>query len=95
MTEQTIAHKQKQLTKQVAAFAQPDTKNSLLQLLNTFIPFFGLWFLAYFSLNVSYLLTLGITVIAAGFLTRIFIIFHDCCHLSFFKQKRLNHILGF
>ena len=95
MTEQTIAHKQKQLTKQVAAFAQPDTKNSLLQLLNTFIPFFGLWFLAYLSLDVSYLLTLGITVIAAGFLTRIFIIFHDCCHLSFFKQKRLNHILGF
>ncbi|MFP7695399.1 hypothetical protein ACLH26_21950, partial [Bacillus subtilis] len=25
MTEQTIAHKQKQLTKQVAAFAQPET----------------------------------------------------------------------
>ncbi|MFB6496436.1 fatty acid desaturase DesE [Bacillus haynesii] len=95
MTEQTIAHKQKQLTKQVAAFAQPDTKNSLIQLFNTFIPFFGLWFLAYSSLNVSYLLTLGITVIAAGFLTRIFIIFHDCCHLSFFKQKRHNHILGF
>lgn len=95
MTEQTIAHKQKQLTKQVAAFAQPDTKNSLIQLFNTFIPFFGLWFLAYLSLNVSYFLTLGITVIAAGFLTRIFIIFHDCCHLSFFKQKRHNHILGF
>ncbi|MPQ24476.1 Delta(5) desaturase DesA [Bacillus paralicheniformis] len=95
MTEQTIAHKQKQLTKQVAAFAQPDTKNSMIQLFNTFIPFFGLWFLAYLSLDVSYLLTLGITVIAAGFLTRIFIIFHDCCHLSFFKQKRHNHILGF
>ncbi len=71
MTEQTIAHKQKQLTKQVAAFAKPETKNSLIQLLNTFIPFFGLWFLAYFSLNVSYLLTLALTVIAAGFLTRI------------------------
>ncbi|MCY8177732.1 fatty acid desaturase DesE, partial [Bacillus inaquosorum] len=95
MTEQTIAHKQKQLTKQVAAFAKPETKNSLIQLLNTFIPFFGLWFLAYFSLNVSYLLTLALTVIAAGFLTRIFIIFHDCCHQSFFKQKRYNHILGF
>ncbi|TWK85778.1 Fatty acid desaturase [Bacillus paralicheniformis] len=95
MTEQTTTHKQKQLTKQVAAFAQPDTKNSLIQLFNTFIPFFGLWFLAYLSLDVSYLLTLGITAIAAGFLTRIFIIFHDCCHLSFFKQKRHNHILGF
>lgn len=95
MTEQTIAHKQKQLTKQVAAFAQPETKNSLIQLLNTFIPFFSIWFLAYLSLDISYLLTLALTVIAAGFLTRIFIIFHDCCHQSFFKQKRYNHILGF
>ncbi|MDR4225975.1 fatty acid desaturase DesE [Bacillus mojavensis] len=95
MTEPTLKHKQKLLTKQVAAFAQPETKNSLIQLLNTFIPFFGLWFLAYFSLNVSYLLTLALTVVASGFLTRIFIIFHDCCHQSFFKQKRYNHILGF
>ncbi|MFN2745212.1 MULTISPECIES: fatty acid desaturase DesE [Bacillus] len=95
MTEQTIAHKQKQLTKQVAAFALPDNKKSLIQLFNTFVPYFGLWFLAYLSLDVSYLLTLGLTVIAAGFLTRIFIIFHDCCHLSFFKQKRYNHMLGF
>ncbi|MCY7918972.1 fatty acid desaturase DesE [Bacillus vallismortis] len=95
MTEQTTAQKQKQLTKQVATFAKPETKNSLIQLSNTFIPFFGLWFLAYLCLNVSYLLTIALTVIAAGFLTRIFIIFHDCCHQSFFKQKRYNHILGF
>lgn len=95
MTEPTLKHKQKLLTKQVVAFAQPETKNSLIQLLNTFIPFFGLWFLAYFSLNVSYLLTLALTVVASGFLTRIFIIFHDCRHQSFFKQKRYNHILGF
>ncbi|MCY8977512.1 fatty acid desaturase DesE [Bacillus atrophaeus] len=95
MNDQTIAHKQKKLTKQVAAFAQADTKNSMLQLLNTFIPFFGLWFLAYFSLNISYILTLGFTVAAAGFLTRIFIIFHDCCHQSFFKKKRYNNVLGF
>ncbi len=59
------------------------------------MPFFALWFLAYFSLNVSYLLTLAFTVIAAGFLTRIFIIFHDCRHQSFFKQKKLNRLFGF
>ncbi len=95
MTEQTVAHKQKQLTKQVAAFAQPETKNSLIQLLNTFIPFFGLWFLAYLSLNVSYLLTLALTVIAAGFLTRIFIIFHDCCHQSFSNKNAITIFLVF
>ncbi|XBP68332.1 hypothetical protein AAHB36_19725 [Bacillus velezensis] len=28
-------------------------------------------------------------------MTRIFIIFHDCCHQSFFKQKKLNRLFGF
>ncbi|RUQ28178.1 fatty acid desaturase [Peribacillus cavernae] len=27
-------------------------------------------------------------------MTRIFIIFHDCCHQSFFKNRRLNNIVG-
>jgi len=33
-------------------------------------------------------------MIAAGFLVRIFIIFHDCGHKSFFKSKKLNHVVG-
>jgi acyl-lipid omega-6 desaturase (Delta-12 desaturase) len=33
-------------------------------------------------------------VIAAGFLTRIFIIFHDCTHYNFFKSRRTNRIVG-
>jgi omega-6 fatty acid desaturase (delta-12 desaturase) len=33
-------------------------------------------------------------VFAAGFLTRIFIIFHDCTHHSFFKDRRANRIVG-
>ena len=31
---------------------------------------------------------------AAGFLVRVFIIFHDCCHHSFFKSRKLNKVLG-
>ena len=31
---------------------------------------------------------------AAGFLARIFIIFHDCGHASFFKSKRANSVMG-
>lgn len=95
MINHAATQKQASLKKQVAAFSGADTKHSIIQLFNTFVPFFALWFLAYFSLNVSYLLTLAFTVIAAGFLTRIFIIFHDCCHQSFFKQKKLNRLFGF
>ncbi|AKO94631.1 fatty acid desaturase [Priestia filamentosa] len=87
-------NKQKQLRKDVSPYEKADTKASVRQLVNTLVPFFALWFLAYQSLDISYLLTLAFTVIAAGFLTRIFIIFHDCCHHSFFKNRRYNKIVG-
>ncbi len=48
----------------------------------------------YYSLEISYLLTLGLSVLAAGFLVRIFIIFHDCGHGSFFKSDLLNRLVG-
>lgn len=53
-----------------------------------------LWAAAYFSLSVSYWLTFPIALVASGFVLRTFIIFHDCCHGSFFKSKRANDILG-
>nr|WP_219620129.1 fatty acid desaturase [Bacillus canaveralius] len=93
MTKMT---KQKQLTlrKQVAPYEKSNLRDSIWQLINTFAPFFLLWFLAYQSLSISYFLSLGLSVIAAGFLVRMFIIFHDCCHHSFFKNRRANKILG-
>ncbi|KKI89862.1 fatty acid desaturase [Bacillus sp. SA1-12] len=85
---------QKNLRKQVAPFEKSNTKASVIQLINTLGPFLILWILAYQSLSISYFLTLGITVIAAGFLVRVFIIFHDCCHYSFFKNRTANKIVG-
>lgn len=82
------------LRKQVAPYEKSDLQNSILQIINTIVPFFVLWYLAYQSLSISYLLTLGISVIAAGFLVRIFIIFHDCTHHSFFKNRKANRVLG-
>lgn len=58
------------------------------------MPFVVLWYLAYKSLSVSYLLALVPSLLAAGFMTRIFIIFHDCTHYSFFKSRRANRIVG-
>jgi omega-6 fatty acid desaturase (delta-12 desaturase) len=85
---------QKNLRKQVTPYEKSNTKDSIFQLINTIGPFIILWILAYQSLSISYFLTLGLTVVAAGFLTRIFIIFHDCCHYSFFKNRTANKILG-
>ncbi|PDY82927.1 fatty acid desaturase [Bacillus cereus] len=64
------------------------------QIINTVVPFIILWYLAYKSLSVSYWLALVPSLLAAGFMTRIFIIFHDCTHYSFFKSRRVNRIVG-
>ncbi|RXY98383.1 fatty acid desaturase [Fictibacillus sp. S7] len=82
------------LRKQVAPYEKPSTKNSVTQLINTLVPFILLWYLAYESLPISYFLALPLTIIGAGFLTRIFIIFHDCCHHSFFRNRKANKIVG-
>ncbi|MBI4915931.1 MAG: fatty acid desaturase [Acidobacteria bacterium] len=59
------------------------------------VPFLGLWYLAYRFLDVSYWLTLATGVLAAGFLVRIFIIFHDCGHGSFFRARWANDVVGY
>lgn len=86
--------KEKSLRKQMAPYEKSTTAASVRQMVNTFVPFFLLWILAYKSLNISIALTILFAVVAAGFLVRIFIIFHDCCHHSFFKNRRANDIVG-
>jgi acyl-lipid omega-6 desaturase (Delta-12 desaturase) len=85
---------QRDLRKKIAPYEKSNPKNSVKQMINTLVPFFLLWVLAYVSLSFSYLLTFAITAVAAGFLVRAFIIFHDCCHGSFFKNKTANKIIG-
>ncbi|MET7017046.1 fatty acid desaturase [Bacillus mycoides] len=84
----------KNLKKQVAPFEKSTAKKSVWQIINTVVPFIILWYLAYKSLSVSYWLALVPAVLAAGFMTRVFIIFHDCTHHSFFKSRRVNRIVG-
>ncbi|PWW02377.1 omega-6 fatty acid desaturase (delta-12 desaturase) [Paenibacillus cellulosilyticus] len=83
-----------ELKKQSAPYARTNISASLRQLANTLLPFLLLWTAAYASLSVSYWLTLPIAIVAASFLIRTFIIFHDCCHQSFFKSRKANDWLG-
>jgi omega-6 fatty acid desaturase (delta-12 desaturase) len=48
----------------------------------------------YWSLHISYALTLCLAVAASAFQVRMFIIQHDCGHGSFFASRRANDILG-
>jgi omega-6 fatty acid desaturase (delta-12 desaturase) len=78
----------------ISKYNFPDAAKSWWQLINSVIPYILLWILMVLSLKISYLLTLLLSIVAAGFLVRIFIIFHDCGHGSFFKSKELNTIVG-
>lgn len=86
--------KQKELRKQISPYEATELRASIRQMCNTLLPLALLWTAAYFSLSVSYWLTLLFAIPAAGFVIRTFIIFHDCCHQSFFKSKLANEVVG-
>jgi len=79
----------------VAEYQQPSTGRAVWQIVNTFGPYAGLWYLMYLSMAVSWWLVIPLAVLAAGFVVRSFIIFHDCGHGSFFKSSRANDVMGF
>src|ERR1044071_49372 len=79
----------------VARYQTPALGRSVWQLVNTLVPYAVLWYLMYLSRSVSWWSTVPLAVLAAGFLVRIFIIFHDCGHGSFFKSRAANDVLGF
>lgn len=88
------AKKQQDWIAVISKYNSPDPGKSIWQIINSLGPYILLWFAMYYSLGISYLLTLGLSFIAAGFLVRMFIIFHDCGHGSFFRSKKANRIVG-
>lgn len=87
----------KALIQSVAQYARPDYRKASWQVANTFIPYIGFWALMIVTVQqgYSYWLTLALAVPAAGFLVRIFIFFHDCCHEAFFASRFANRLLGY
>ena len=78
----------------VARYQKPSVGRAVWQMVNTIIPYGVLWYLMYLSLSVSWWLTIPLAMLAGAFLVRMFIIFHDCGHGSFFKSQTANHIVG-
>ena len=78
----------------LAPYARPHVGRSLLDVATSVVPYVGLSVLMYLALDISYLLVLALAVPAAGFLVRVYILFHDCTHGSFLPTKRANAWLG-
>ena len=95
MRESCLNTKMSSWKEVVARHQVPMLRKSLWQILNSLLPYLALCGLMLWTVHISYWLTLAVAFAAAGFMIRIFIIFHDCGHGSFFRSERANHVLGF
>jgi omega-6 fatty acid desaturase (delta-12 desaturase) len=78
----------------VSRYQTPSVKRAVWQLVSTIVPLLACFVLMYWSLSVSYLLTLALALPAAGLAIRTFIIMHDCGHGSFLPSRTWNDIVG-
>lgn len=79
------------------AFRRSRPLKSVWQLINTLLPYGALWYLMIWTVqnDYPYWTTLLLAIPAAGFLVRVFILFHDCTHGSFFRSPRANALVGY
>lgn len=78
----------------VRSFARPDPRRTALSLATSVVPYLALLVAMHAMLAVSVLWTLALAPLAAGFLLRTFILFHDCGHGSLFAGRRANRVVG-
>src|ERR1700759_1183441 len=76
------------------AYAQPHLGRSLLDVATSVVPYLAPPALIYLMIGRFGFLTVLLSVPAAGFLVRTFVMFHDCAHGSLLPSKRANRYLG-
>lgn len=79
----------------VARYQRPSLPRALWQAANTIGSYAAVWWLMFLALKISWWLVMPLAILAGGLLVRVFIIFHDCGHGSFFQSRRANNLLGF
>ena len=78
----------------LAPYRDPRLARSILEMAITVLPLAVLWLAMWASLEVHYGLTLLLSVPAAAFLVRLFLIQHDCGHGAFFRNRAANDWTG-
>ena len=73
---------------------RPRLRSALVDVATSVVAYLALMAAMFAAARVSYLLVLVLAIPAAGFLTRGFIVFHDCAHGSFLPSRRVNAALG-
>jgi omega-6 fatty acid desaturase (delta-12 desaturase) len=79
----------------LSGYREPSHGRSIAEVAITALPLVALWTSAWFTFWLGYWwASLFITVPAAGFLVRLFMIQHDCGHGAFFSDRRANDWIG-
>ena len=79
---------------EISEYAVPDLRRTLLDIATSVVPYIALLACMIVLLDTSVLLALALAPLAAGFLLRTFILFHDCTHGSIFHSRRANRVMG-
>ncbi len=85
----------KQMISTLRDYQKPNNRKAFIQILNSFLPFVGIWALMYWVFDYSLIAYFSLGVLNAFFLVRIFIIQHDCGHRSFVKSGRARDFIGY
>ncbi|HKO26452.1 MAG TPA: fatty acid desaturase [Solirubrobacteraceae bacterium] len=75
-------------------YSRPRLFRSLLDIATSIVPYLALSVVLDLTLGASVVLSFSLGVLAAGFLVRTFVVFHDCAHGSLFPSKRANRWVG-
>ncbi len=78
----------------VARFSTPSWGRAAWQLGSTLLAYVAAWAVMLLLVDVSWWLVAPMIVLAGGLAVRIFIIFHDCGHGSFFPSRLANDLVG-
>jgi omega-6 fatty acid desaturase (delta-12 desaturase) len=82
-------------TQRLLRYREPNTWRSITEIGISIVPLVALWVVMWLSYRYGFWwVTLLLSVPAAGFLVRLFMIQHDCGHGSFFRHRLLNDWTG-
>ena len=80
--------------KRLMPYRTPSGRRGLFELAITIVPLVVLWVISSVAVSNGHWWGLILTVPAAGFLLRLFMIQHDCGHGAFFGKRKLDDWIG-
>lgn len=78
----------------VAKYLRPCRWRATWQAVSTLSLYVATWVALFFATEISLWLTVPLIILGGGLLVRVFIIFHDAVHGSFYKSRTANDVIG-